>query len=252
MLHRGQIPKVRYECMRVSDYFDAVYLGSERFWWREPGRYSLDPDAHPLSLLTQQTLRLLSGRPPGRALDIGAGEGSDAIRLALLGYEVDAVELSSVGAKKIERFAEEAGVKVRVLVTDIRDFTPEGSYDVIVCNGVLHYVPEKRAVVEVMQQATWPGGLNVVSLWSTHTPVPGCHDFVPVYRDDEQGVVASSYESWRTEFVYFERDKSEAAHFDLPAHRHSHIKLIASKPGQLPERTSRVFRRTSEMLARRP
>lgn len=252
MLHRGQIPKVRYECMRVSDYFDAVYLRSERFWWRGPGRYSLDPDAHPLSLLTQQTLRLLSGRTPGRALDIGAGEGSDAIRLALLGYEVDAVELSSVGAKKIERFAEEAGVKVRVLVTDIRDFTPEGSYDVIVCNGVLHYVPEKRAVVKVMQQATWPGGLNVVSLWSTHTPVPGCHDFVPVYCDDEQGVVASSYESWRTEFVYFERDKSEAAHFDLPAHRHSHIKLIASKPGQLPERTSRVFRRTSETLARRP
>ena len=186
----------------------------------------------PLSLLTQQTLRLLPGRTPRPGAGSSArARASDAIRLALLGYEVDAVELSSVGAKKIERFAEEAGVKVRVLVTDIRDFTPEGSYDVIVCNGVLHYVPEKRAVVKVMQQATWPGGLNVVSLWSTHTPVPGCHDFVPVYCDDEQGVVASSYESWRTEFVYFERDKSEAAHFDLPAHRHSHIKLIASKPG---------------------
>ena len=238
--------------MRVSDYFDAVYLGSERVWWREPGRYSLDPDAYPRSLLTQQTLRLLSGRTPGRALDIGAGEGSDAIRLALLGYEVDAVELSSVGAKKIERFAEEAGVKVRVLAADILDVTPDGSYDVIVCNGVLHYVSDKRAVVELMQQATWPGGLNVISLWSTHTPVPDCHDFVPVYCDDEQGVVAGLYESWRTEFIYFERDKSETAHSDLPGHRHSHIKLIASKPGPLPERSSRLFRRTSATLPRRP
>lgn len=231
MLSRGQIPKVRYECMRVSEYFDVVYLRSERFWWREPGRYALDPDAHPRSLLTQQTLRLLRGRNPGRALDIGAGEGADAIRLALLGYEVDAVELSPVGAKKIERFAEEAGVKVRVLAGDIRDFTPDESYDVIVCNGVLHYVPDKRAVVELMQRATWPGGLNVVSLWSTYTPVPDCHELVPVYCDDEQGVVTGSYESWYTEFIYFERDKSETAHSDLPAHRHSHIKLIASKPG---------------------
>jgi SAM-dependent methyltransferase len=238
------------QCMRVSDYFDAVYLGSERFWWREPGRYALDPDAYPLSLLTQQTLRLLRGRTPGRALDIGAGEGSDAIRLAMLGYEVDAVELSSVGAKKIEWFAEEAGVEVRVLAADIQDFRPEGSYDVIVCNGVLHYVPDKPAVVELMQQATRPGGLNVISLWSTHTPIPDCHDFVPVYCDDERGVVAGFYQSWRTEFIYFERDKPETAHSDLPAHRHSHIKLIASKPGPLPRRSSRVFRRTSQTLAR--
>jgi SAM-dependent methyltransferase len=251
MLPRGRISTVRYECMRLSDYFDSVYLGSERFWWRESGRYALDPDAHPRSLLTQQTLRLLRGRNPGRALDIGAGEGADAIRLALLGYEVDAVELSSVAAKKIERFAEEAGVKVRVLVGDIQDFTPDGSYDVIVCNGVLHYVPDKRAVVELMQQATWAGGLNVISLWSTHTPVPDCHQFVPVYCDDEQGVVTGSYESWSTEFIYFERDKTEAAHSDLPAHRHSHIKLIASKPGSIPERSSRVFRRTLATLGRR-
>jgi SAM-dependent methyltransferase len=232
MPSRDRLPKVRYECMRVSDYFDEVYLGSERFWWRESGRYALDPDAHPRSLLTQQTLRLLRGRPPGRALDIGAGEGSDAIRLALLGYEVDAVELSPVGAKKIECFAREAGVKVHALVTDIRDFTPDGSYDVIVCNGVLHYIQDKRAVVELMQRATWPGGLNVISLWSTYTPVPDCHEHVLVYCDDEQGVVTSSYESWSTEFIYFERDKAETAHSDLPAHRHSHIKLIASKPGR--------------------
>ena len=36
--------------------------------------------------------------------------------------------------------------------------------------------------------------------------------------------------NWRTEFIYFDRDKKESAHSDLPAHRHSHIKLIASKP----------------------
>jgi SAM-dependent methyltransferase len=216
--------------MRVSDYFDGVYLGSERYWWREAGRYALKPDAYPVSLLTQQTLRLLNGRRPGRALDIGAGEGTDAIRLAKLGYEVDAVELSGVGAKKIECFAADAGVEVRVLATDIQDFTPDRSYDVVVCNGVLHYVQDKHSVIDLIQSATQPGGINVISLWSTFTPVPECHEIVPVYSDEENGVVTGRYADWYTEFIYFERDKAETAHSDLPAHRHSHIKLIARKP----------------------
>lgn len=216
--------------MCISDYFDGVYQGSDRYWWRDEGRHALEPDAYPSSLLTQQTLRLLSNRPRGRALDVGAGEGSDAIRLALLGYDVDAVEVSKVGAEKIERFAAEAGAKVRVIASDVQDFVPDESYAVIVCNGVLHYVEDKRRVIKLMQDATWPGGINVISLWSNYTPVPECHEFVPVYADDENGVVTSCYREWRKEFIYFERDKAETAHSDLPAHRHSHIKLIASKP----------------------
>lgn len=216
--------------MRISEYFDNVYAGSGRFWWRDEGRYALEPDAYPSSLLTQQTLRLLADRSPGRALDIGAGEGTDAIRLALLGYEVDAVEVSKVGAEKIGRFAAEASAKLNVIPSDIQDFVADCEYDVIVCNGVLHYVEDKRRVIDLMQDATRKGGINVISLWSDYTPVPECHEFVPVYADKENGVVTTRYRGWHNEFIYFERDKSEMAHSDLPAHRHSHIKLIASKP----------------------
>ena len=53
---------------------------------------------------------------------------------------------------------------------------------------------------------------------------------MPVYTDAEDGIVTKSYADWRTEFIYFERDKAERAHSDLPVHRHSHIKLIARKP----------------------
>jgi SAM-dependent methyltransferase len=223
--------------MHVSDYFDGVYQAHERYWWRDPVRHSLEPDDYPSSLLAQQTLRVLRDRAHGRALDLGAGEGSDAIRLALLGYEVDAVEVSIVGAAKIKQFAKEAGAEVRVTVADVQDYQPEGLYDVIVCNGVLHYVKDKDTVISLMQEATCDGGINVISLWSTHTPVPECHDLVPVYSDPENGVVTTRYRDWPKEFIYFEPDKPDAAHADLPPHRHSHIKFIARKPRQLRQNT---------------
>lgn len=223
--------------MPLSDYFDSVYQANERFWWREPIRYSLEPEDYPSSLLAQQTLRVLGDRPQGRVLDIGAGEGTDAIRLALLGYEVDAVELSIVGAEKIMHFAKEADVKVRVTVADVQDYTPDGLYDVVICNGVLHYVQDKHSVISLMQQATGDDGINVISLWSTYTEVPECHEFVPIYSDAEDGIVTSRYQDWPKEFIYFERDKPEAAHSDLPPHRHSHIKFIARKPRRPRENT---------------
>ena len=218
------------ESMMLSDYFDKMYSTHDRYWWREPGRHSLKAEDYPSSLLAQQTLRVLAAGPQGRALDIGAGEGADAIRLALLGYAVDAVELSAVAAAKIEHFAKQADVKVNVTVADAQKYYPDGLYDVIVCNGVLHYIKDKDEAISRMQDATCPGGINVISLWSDYTPVPECHELVPVYSDPEDGVVTSRYKTWPKEFIYFERDKPEAAHSDLPPHRHSHIKFIARKP----------------------
>lgn len=214
----------------VSIYFNELYRASSRYWWRSGDPYSIEPDDFPLSLITQQTLRELSGRPPGTALDIGAGEGADSIRLARLGYKVTAVEISAVAAEKIEQFAAEAGVDVRVQVADIGQYQFGDEFDVVICNGVLHYVADKAGVLRGMQEATSAGGLNVISLWSTHTPVPACHNSVSVYCDDEDGLVTRAYSSWATKLRYFDRDKTETAHADLVAHSHSHIKLIAEKP----------------------
>jgi SAM-dependent methyltransferase len=183
-------------------------------------------------LLTQTALRLIASKSPGRVLDLGAGEGADVIRLARLGYHADAVEISSAGAQKIEKFASDEGVAHRIKVhhMDVRDFTPEGSYDIVISNGLLHYIKDKERIVRLMRDATRTGGLNVISLWSTFSPLPPCHDIVPTYPDDEDGIVARLYEDWPAELLYLERDKSETAHSDLPFHRHSHIKLIARRP----------------------
>jgi SAM-dependent methyltransferase len=216
--------------LSVAAYFDDLYRPTERYWWRRGDPYSADPDDYPTSLLTQLTLRAICGREPGRALDLGAGEGADSIRLALMGYTVTAVDISEVATGKIKTFAAEAGVDVGVVTVDVGEFRPEGQFDVVICNGVLQYVGNKAGVIGRMKAATRPGGLNVVSAWTTFTAVPACHNSVPVYCDKEEGDIAHAYEGWNLRLKYFERDKPETSHAGMPEHSHSHVKLIAEKP----------------------
>src|SRR5690242_16267136 len=216
--------------MNVSDFFDGLYQSDDRYWWHEEIRHVTDADAHHTSLLTQMTLRLLKGCPPGRALDIGAGEGADSIRLARLGYQVDAIEISKVGAAKIKRFAQDAAVMVNVEIADARTYEPTGYFDLVICNGLLQYIEDKASVIERLQRVTRIGGINVISLWSTYTPVPDCHRQVPVFCDDEDGIVLKLYQEWTTEFIYMDRDKKESSHSGMAPHFHSHIKLITRRP----------------------
>jgi len=216
--------------LNIAEFFDAQYLSEPRYWWRDKERYAPDADSYPFSLVTQMTLRLI-GRPPGRVLDLGAGEGADSIRLALLGYDVSAVEISKVAAEKISMFAKEANATVNVEVADVVTYEPKGDFDLIICNGVLHYIDDKKTVVDRMQAATRAGGINVISLWSTYTPVPECHEVVPVSCDDEHGLVVKMYDEWIKEMLYFDRNRVETSHSGMPSHSHSHIKLIARKPG---------------------
>lgn len=224
----------KYVNIITAEYFDELYRSTPRYWWRRQGRYDPDADAYPYSLLTQMTLRLIEHRKRrGRStLDLGAREGSDAIRLALLGYSVTAVEISEVAAEKICRFANDADVTVKVQIADLSTYEPEGKFDIVICNGVLHYIEDKGPVIKRMQSATRPGGINVISVWSTHSAVPECHQRAPIFCDDEDGLVVRLYDSWYKELLYFERDKGEGSHSDMPGHSHSHIKMIARKPAR--------------------
>lgn len=214
------------------DYFNEVYDRFDRFWAPDMAhRYSTDPNDHPRSLITQLMLRLAARRPPGIVLDLGAGEGLDSIRLARLGYTVHAVEASPIGAAKIEKFATEMGVLVDVKICDVNRYSFDTQYDFVVCNGVLHYIRDKEKLIHRIQNATSVGGYNVISTWSSYSPVPQCHQHIQSYCDDEDGLIVKLYRSWEKELLYFERDKLETSHSDMVPHRHSFIKLIAMKPG---------------------
>lgn len=214
----------------VRHFFEANYSSLGRYWWKHDHAYSINPEDHRASLLTRHGLLAAQALGPGAAIDLGAGEGADSIRLAKMGWDVVAVEPTESGVEKIRRFSSDAGVQVQAVQSTVEDYETERSFDLVICNGVLHYIEEKQRALRSIQGLTRPGGCNIVSLWSAFRPVPECHQIVPTHPDPEDGVVVAAYESWDLDLLYFERERFDGSHDGMPDHRHSYIKLIAFKP----------------------
>ncbi len=85
---------------------------------------------------------------PGRAMDVGCGEGADAIWLARRGWQVTAVDFARTGLTRAEQHARRAGPEIAERITwvraDVRDGLPGGRYD-LVSAQYFHLPPEPRA-----------------------------------------------------------------------------------------------------------
>lgn len=69
----------------------------------------------------------------GKVLCLADGEGRNSVYLAQRGFEVTAVDSSTVGMQKTNRLAQEKGVEVHTIVADLADFSfLENHYDVII------------------------------------------------------------------------------------------------------------------------
>ncbi|MEV3990820.1 methyltransferase domain-containing protein [Streptomyces sp. NPDC049837] len=101
-----------------------------------------------------------------RILDVGMGQGTQALRLARAGHTITGLE-SDPEMLKVAREAlasEPAGIRerVRLIEGDGREtgvhFLP-GSFDVVLCHGVLMYVEEPDAMLAGLARMLAPGGL---------------------------------------------------------------------------------------------
>ena len=70
--------------------------------------------------------------PRGRALDLAAGEGRNAVFLAEHGFEVEAVDISRVALSRVRKLAIARGVKIRTIVADLETYPiPKALFDLI-------------------------------------------------------------------------------------------------------------------------
>jgi SAM-dependent methyltransferase len=121
-------------------------------------------------LVARQLDEQMAGRfPVGRrlrVLDVGMGQGTQALRLARAGHQVTGVEQDATMLTAARRAlcAEPPGIqeRMRIVESDGRDtgvhFLP-GSFDVVLCHGVLMYVEEPDPLLAGLARMLAPGGL---------------------------------------------------------------------------------------------
>jgi 2-polyprenyl-3-methyl-5-hydroxy-6-metoxy-1,4-benzoquinol methylase len=114
----------------------------------------------------------------GSVLDVGMGEGRNAVFLARKGYRVTGVDISSVAVKKAKLLAQEFGVRINTVVTPMEKYqAPKGGFDAVIC---FYYVDRKLHD----QMLSWlkPGGLLIYESFTDHQlKVPGYEQHDPRY-----------------------------------------------------------------------
>ncbi|MEU3190628.1 class I SAM-dependent methyltransferase [Streptomyces sp. NPDC006992] len=127
-----------------ADAWDERYRASERLWSAEPNRW---------------VAREASGLAPGRALDLAAGEGRNALWLAGRGWRVDAVDFSPVAVRRIAEAADRREAEVRAVEADVTRYAAEdAAYDLVLLS-YLHLPPQDMArVLALACRAARPGG----------------------------------------------------------------------------------------------
>jgi len=100
---------------------------------------------------------------PGRALDLGAGDGTTAVWLALHGWQVTAIDFSSVALDRARGLAAGAGVEVTWIEADLLDRAPSVSgFDLVTLLHIHLPPPERRLVLAWAAEALAPGGVLLV------------------------------------------------------------------------------------------
>ena len=134
----------------------------DRHQWNE--RYASQP-----ILWTVDPNPFLAGevgdRPPGSALDLGAGEGRTALWLAERGWRVTAVDFSDVALERGRQRVAAAGApgEVEWICADLVDFDPTGrSYDLVLLLFVHLRPDERRRLLRLATATLSPGGVVLV------------------------------------------------------------------------------------------
>ena len=101
--------------------------------------------------------------PKGSVLDVGCGQGRDALFLAELGCEVTGIDASSLGIEQMLAEAAQRKLNLKGIVADFYAYDFSQSYDVVVLDSILHFqkknLAKELALLQTLTAHLNPGGL---------------------------------------------------------------------------------------------
>ena len=124
-------------------------------WWNETWSTMGPVSANPDELLAAEVEHMASGL----ALDIGCGEGANAVWLAEQGWRVTAVDYAESAIRRGRGLAAERGVEVEFVVADATSYVPDGRFDLITLFYIQLPAETRKRVLETAARYLAPGGL---------------------------------------------------------------------------------------------
>lgn len=203
--------------MKFADR-ERVYGRDEYYWGTEPNG------------MAEKTTEIASqANSEITAIDLGAGEGRDAVFFAEQGWHVYALEVSPNGLAKAERLANEREVPLQTIEADANDATFPEAVDVVYSAGAIQYIrPENRdRQFKHFKQNTTADGIHAMFAFVDHPDVPTAPDWTEREYFYSQGELMDYYRDWEvieSEEIIFDDDSGGEPH------RHAAEILFARKP----------------------
>ncbi|MBK8903340.1 MAG: class I SAM-dependent methyltransferase [Anaerolineaceae bacterium] len=101
--------------------------------------------------------------PKGTVLDVGCGQGRDALFLAQQGYQVTGIDASQRGIDQMLAAAQAQNLALKGIVADFYSYPFNQTYDVVVLDSILHFqkrdLAREVALLQTLTEQLNPGGL---------------------------------------------------------------------------------------------
>lgn len=160
-------------------------------------------------------------------LEVGCGEGQNALYLAGQGYcNVDAFDLSKHGIAKVKERCEKNGITLNAFVADLTTYEFEKKYDMIMSFGTLHFVEKNdwKDFIVKAKEHTAAGGIHIMQIFTD--TVPASPDIAPFAIGlAKDGEIRELYSDW--EILQFKSYVFEDEHPNVPKHFHASNKIVA-------------------------
>jgi len=176
----------------------------------------------------------------GHALDIGCGDGREALYLVERGFDVDAFDASEEAIKALLRRAEHENIDrshINAFVADVRDFRAEKRYDLIVATTVLDHLSDEELDVVERVVVNWlkPGGVLYVEVYTSADPALSGSGLVSEFEAEIRHFFAPNelLERFsRSLVVSLYEEMPEWDHDHGPAHQHFFARLCGTRRSQ--------------------